>query len=168
MPASDGKLGYKVEALAQVGFLPRRLQVVPTATSGPPTNYSYYPLAQSSRHTSFIMISTFLGLAIVGANAVLAASSSYASRPPLSTIEPSLTQIVASEATQAALSPVSNVAGLGFDRIIQIWLENTVGSLHMLFVFTTKLCQRITVKLLLIPTCNSWPRRALLSPTTMP
>jgi hypothetical protein len=113
------------------------------------------------------MISTFAGLAIVGANVVLAATPSFASRPPLSTIEPSLTQIVASEATQAALSPVSNVAGLGFDRIIQIWLENTVGSLHLPFVFTTKLYQRIIAKLPLIQTCNSLPRRASVSPTTM-
>lgn len=113
------------------------------------------------------MISTFAGLAIVGANVVLAATTNSVSRPAESTIEPSLTQIVASEATQAALSPVSNVAGLGFDRIIQIWLENTVGSLHLPFVFTAKFCQRITTKLPLIQTCNSWPRRASLSRTTM-
>src|SRR5438046_2755004 len=113
------------------------------------------------------MISAFAGLAIVGANVVLAATTSSAPRPPLSTIEPSLTQIVASEATQAALSPVSNVAGKGFDRIIQIWLENTVGPLHLPFVFTAKLHQRIMAKLSLIQICNSWPRKASLSPTTL-
>jgi acid phosphatase len=51
---------------------------------------------------------------------------SYASRPPESTITPSLTQIIATEATQVALSSVSNVEGAVFDRLVQIWLENTV------------------------------------------
>lgn len=58
-------------------------------------------------------------------NVAFAATTSYASRAPESTIEPSLTQIIATQATQAALSPVSNVQGKGFDRIVQIWLENT-------------------------------------------
>lgn len=58
-------------------------------------------------------------------NVAFAATTSYASRAPESTVEPSLTQIIATQATQAALSPVSNVQGKGFDRIVQIWLENT-------------------------------------------
>ncbi|OCL13754.1 phosphoesterase-domain-containing protein [Glonium stellatum] len=63
-------------------------------------------------------------LAFAAATNVAFAATSV-SRPPESTLEPSLTQILATEATQAALSPVSNVAGKGFDRIVQIWLENT-------------------------------------------
>jgi acid phosphatase len=60
--------------------------------------------------------------------AVLAASSSSptAVRPTSSLIEPAFTQIEASAATATALSPVSNVPGVGFDRFVQIWLENTV------------------------------------------
>jgi acid phosphatase len=50
----------------------------------------------------------------------------YASRPAFSTIEPSLASIVAAEATVVPLSPTSNVGGKAFDRIVQIWLENTV------------------------------------------
>ncbi|OCK73011.1 phosphoesterase-domain-containing protein [Lepidopterella palustris CBS 459.81] len=70
--------------------------------------------------------SSLLAFALTGANVVLGASSaSYASRPPFSTIAPSLSQVVAAEATASALSPTSNVSGKGFDRIIQIWLENT-------------------------------------------
>lgn len=58
-------------------------------------------------------------------DAVLAASSS-AVRPTSLLIEPALTQIEATAATATALSPVSNVKGAGFDRFVQIWLENTV------------------------------------------
>jgi acid phosphatase len=57
--------------------------------------------------------------------AVLAASST-AVRPTSSLIEPSLSQIIATQSTATALSPVSNVKGAGFDRFVQIWLENTV------------------------------------------
>ncbi len=72
--------------------------------------------------------STVFTLALVGAavDVVMAASTTYASRAPQSTIEPTLTQILATEATAPALSPVSNVKGVAFDRIVQIWLENTV------------------------------------------
>lgn len=45
--------------------------------------------------------------------------------PPEHTIEPSLASIYAAQATAVPLSPVSNVAGKAFDRIVQIWLENT-------------------------------------------
>ncbi|CAM6003985.1 unnamed protein product, partial [Sphagnum balticum] len=38
---------------------------------------------------------------------------------------PSLTQIEAASATATPLSPTSNVQGKAFNRIIQIWLENT-------------------------------------------
>jgi acid phosphatase len=61
----------------------------------------------------------------LAAEAVLAASSS-AVRPTASVIEPALTQILATQATAPALSPVSDVKGAGFDRFVQIWLENTV------------------------------------------
>jgi len=72
---------------------------------------------------SIVLAATLIG---VGGNVAVAGTTTYASRPPESTVEPSLTQIVASEATQAALSPVSNVQGLAFNGIVQIWLENTV------------------------------------------
>lgn len=76
-----------------------------------------------------MLASVFLTAALIaaGINGVAAASSmSYPSRPPVSTIEPTGTQITGAAATQVALSPVSNVKGAGFDRIVQIWLENTV------------------------------------------
>ncbi|KAK3897130.1 hypothetical protein C8A05DRAFT_20043 [Staphylotrichum tortipilum] len=47
------------------------------------------------------------------------------SRPPQSTIHPALSSIYAAAATTEPQSPVSNVASKAFDRIIQIWLENT-------------------------------------------
>ncbi len=75
---------------------------------------------------SIMYSSTFLALALSSVKLASSATTSYASRLPLSTIEPSLTQIVAAEATQTVLSPVSNVKGVAFDRIVQIWLENTV------------------------------------------
>ena len=68
--------------------------------------------------------SLFLLAAVVGLSA--AGTTTYPSRAPESTLEPSLTQIIATEATAPALSPVSNVQGAGFNRIVQIWLENTV------------------------------------------
>jgi|HubBroStandDraft_4_1064222.scaffolds.fasta_scaffold3431100_1 acid phosphatase len=74
-----------------------------------------------------MLLYTF-GLALVAVGVVEAASS--ASRPTYSTIQPSLTQILATQATAPALSPVSNVKGQAFDRIIQIWLENTVRGLQ--------------------------------------
>lgn len=64
----------------------------------------------------------------LGATGVLAASSEpgfATSRPPISTIEPTLSSIIAAQATAQPLSPTSNVQGASFDRIIQIWLENT-------------------------------------------
>jgi len=73
-----------------------------------------------------MLASIILTAALVGASVdVAAAQSTYPSRAPQSTIEPTLTQIAAIKATQAALSPVSNVQGIGFDRFVQIWLENT-------------------------------------------
>lgn len=63
--------------------------------------------------------------AILALAPALVSAVTYSSRPPLSTLEPSLSQIVASEATAVPLSPVSNVGGKAFDRIVQIWLENT-------------------------------------------
>jgi len=67
-----------------------------------------------------------LASAILTLTLVTAVVSTTTSRPPESTIEPSLTQILATQATQAALSPLSNVKGVAFNRIVQIWLENTV------------------------------------------
>ncbi|KAK5069438.1 hypothetical protein LTR70_010731 [Exophiala xenobiotica] len=64
-------------------------------------------------------------LAAVKTGSAAAALSSYMSPPPVSTIEPSLTQIEKAAATALSLSPVSNVKGAAFDRFYQIWLENT-------------------------------------------
>lgn len=73
-----------------------------------------------------MLSSIVLALAISGSNVALAATStSYASRPTFSTIEPSLASIYATQATATSLSPVTNVKGAAFDRIVQIWLENT-------------------------------------------
>lgn len=65
-------------------------------------------------------------VALIGAGTAFAAASSYASRPPQSTVEPSLTQIEATAATASSLSPTSDVKGIAFDRFYQVWLENTV------------------------------------------
>ncbi|KAI9745889.1 MAG: hypothetical protein M1818_000570 [Claussenomyces sp. TS43310] len=66
-----------------------------------------------------------IGLVATAWASVVSATTSYASKPTQSTIEPSPTQVQSSEATATGISPVSNVQGLAFDRIIQIWLENT-------------------------------------------
>ena len=55
-----------------------------------------------------------------------ALAATYASPPPMSTVEPTLTQIEATAATATALSPVSNVKGIAFDNFYQVWGENTV------------------------------------------
>lgn len=68
-----------------------------------------------------------VALAVASANMAMAATTSYASRAPESTIQPSQASILAAQATAVSLSPTSNVKGLAFDRIIQIWLENTVS-----------------------------------------
>lgn len=69
-----------------------------------------------------------VSLSILAAAGALAANSEptyTTSRVPYSTIEPSLASISAAQATVQPLSPTSSVKGLAFDRIIQIWLENT-------------------------------------------
>jgi acid phosphatase len=71
--------------------------------------------------------SSILAIALLNVDIALAASTTDTStRAPESTIEPSTTAIAATQATAPALSPVSNVKGAGFDRLVQIWLENTV------------------------------------------
>lgn len=67
-------------------------------------------------------------LPLLAAAGALAASSEptyTTSRVPFSTYEPSLSAIKAAQATVQPLSPTSNVKGVAFDRIFQIWLENT-------------------------------------------
>ncbi|PMD54495.1 phosphoesterase-domain-containing protein [Hyaloscypha bicolor E] len=59
------------------------------------------------------------------AHVTFAATSSYPTKPPFSTIQPALTDIRAAQATVMPASPTSNVQGKAFNRIIQIWLENT-------------------------------------------
>jgi len=79
-----------------------------------------------------MLASIALTVALIGAGVDIAlATTSYPSRAPESTIEPTLTQILATQATAPALSPVSNVKGVAFDRFVQIWLENTVSSENM-------------------------------------
>ncbi|KUJ23288.1 phosphoesterase-domain-containing protein [Mollisia scopiformis] len=71
------------------------------------------------------MASKFLLAIVLGTKLALGATATYASRPPFSTIEPSASSIIAAEPSATALSPTSNVPGVAFDRIVQIWLENT-------------------------------------------
>ncbi|KAE8443951.1 hypothetical protein EG329_001175 [Mollisiaceae sp. DMI_Dod_QoI] len=71
------------------------------------------------------MASTVLLAVLLGSKLALGASTTYASRPPFSTIEPAASAITAAEPSSTPLSPVSNVKGAAFDRIVQIWMENT-------------------------------------------
>ena len=71
------------------------------------------------------MLSTF-AVALFGVGTAFGAASSYATRPPQSTIEPTLTEIEATAATASSLSPLSNVKGVAFDRFFQVWLEDAV------------------------------------------
>ena len=78
------------------------------------------------------MLSTIvLALALSGTNVAFAATTSYAPKPTFTTIQPALPSILATQATTVPLSPVSNVKGAAFDRVIQIWLENTVISFRI-------------------------------------
>lgn len=102
-------------------------------------------------HANAIITIALSGLTFVSASST---------RPAISIIEPSLTQIITTQATQAALSPVSNVKGAGFDRIIQIWLENTVGLLSYWFIMCINVLDlRIMLKLLVTPICNGCQAR---------
>ncbi|KAK4234025.1 hypothetical protein C8A03DRAFT_19008 [Achaetomium macrosporum] len=71
----------------------------------------------------------FFGASVALAGGALAGVTTeptpLSSRPPETTVEPALSSISAGQATAVPQSPVSNVAGKGFDRIVQIWLENT-------------------------------------------
>jgi acid phosphatase len=59
--------------------------------------------------------------------AVLVAAG-LASAATTNVSEPSLTEIEQAAATTKPYSPVSDVKGLAFDRIVDIWLENVVSS----------------------------------------
>jgi acid phosphatase len=65
--------------------------------------------------------------AVLMVSAVMASSepSFTTTRPPMSTIQPSPASIAAAQFTVKPSSPTSNVSGVAFDRIVQIWLENT-------------------------------------------
>lgn len=79
--------------------------------------------------------SSVLALVLSGVNVAFAASTTDTStRAPESTLEPALTAIAAAHATAPALSPLSDVTGAGFDRLVQIWLENTVIGLPHSFI----------------------------------
>lgn len=45
-------------------------------------------------------------------------------RPPMPTLAPEIPAIYAEQAVVKPSSPTSDVAGVAFDRIVQIWLEN--------------------------------------------
>ncbi len=76
-------------------------------------------------------------LLLAGAGSVLAASSSsYPVRPAESTIEPDLTQIIATQATAQAIAPASNVKGAAFDRIMHVWMENIVCWVSVCYLWT--------------------------------
>lgn len=70
-------------------------------------------------------IASLAALVAVAAAGVTVEPPAATTRAPSSTLEPSLGAIESTAATVVPLSPTSNVPGAGFDRIIQIWLENT-------------------------------------------
>ena len=74
-----------------------------------------------------MLFSFVAALAFGGSNVALAATTTYPARPAVSTIQPALSDIRAAQATTIPSSPTSNVKGKAFDRIIHIWLENTVS-----------------------------------------
>ncbi|KAF2198612.1 acid phosphatase PHOa [Delitschia confertaspora ATCC 74209] len=53
------------------------------------------------------------------------ATTTHGRRPKPTAIQPSPSEIAASKLSAPALSPTSSVEGKAFNRIIQIWLENT-------------------------------------------
>ncbi|KAL2126535.1 hypothetical protein VTI74DRAFT_745 [Chaetomium olivicolor] len=73
----------------------------------------------------FLGAGVVLGVASGALAGLTTEPSPVTKRPPFSTVEPNLSSIYAAQATTAPQSPVSNVPGKAFDRIIQIWLENT-------------------------------------------
>jgi hypothetical protein len=101
------------------------------------------------------MLSSIIFTLAVGGNLALAATSSSATKPPFSTIQPALTDIRAAQATVVPASPTSNVKGKAFDRIIHIWLENTVGQVCLIIrdQFLTQALRTLT-RLLRTQTCN--------------
>jgi acid phosphatase len=79
------------------------------------------------------MLTSIIFALLLVAQVAFAATSSYPTKPPFSTIQPALTDIRAAQATVMPASPTSNVQGKAFDRIVQIWLENTVGHVCLNF-----------------------------------
>lgn len=71
---------------------------------------------------SLKLLTLFLGTSL----AIVPTPPPVLSALPQSTIEPALTAIIAAQATQQAISPVSDVGGEVFGRFVQIWLENMV------------------------------------------
>ncbi len=83
------------------------------------------------------MLTSAVFLFLAAARVVSGASSThYPKAPPGKTIEPSLSQIEATEATATPLSPKSDAKGVAFDRFVQVWLENTVCPLTVTFQHT--------------------------------
>jgi hypothetical protein len=66
-------------------------------------------------------------LFLAAAHLAAGASSSGPAEPPEKTIEPAVSQILATAATATPLSPIADVPGVAFDRFMQVWLENTVS-----------------------------------------
>jgi acid phosphatase len=72
------------------------------------------------------MMSQFFCLFLLTVVVTFVSAATSVKEPPESTINPAKTAIDAAAATQPALSPVTDVKGVAFDRFYQVWLENTV------------------------------------------
>jgi hypothetical protein len=95
------------------------------------------------------------------AHVTFAATSSYPTKPPFSTIQPALTDIRAAQATVMPVSPISNVQGKAFNRIVQIWLENTVGQVCLIYCSQMLIVEfRTTTRLRLTQTCSGYKAKA--------
>jgi len=66
----------------------------------------------------------FSALPLIG-GIIFSTRGASAAGATFSTIQPSPSEIKAAQATIVPLSPTSDVKGVVFNRIIQIWLENT-------------------------------------------
>jgi hypothetical protein len=150
------KLSYP--KLAQTLPLTRPIEILTHSAS----------LSKLSEHHITMLSSIVFALALSGSNVAFAATStSYATRPAISTIQPSLASIYAAQATATSLSPVSDVKGQAFDRIIQIWLENTVSHTRVIFRSQSLiLIFRTLTKLLQTQICNGLQVKEFSLPTT--
>ncbi|KAK3367188.1 phosphoesterase family-domain-containing protein, partial [Lasiosphaeria ovina] len=76
--------------------------------------------------TAALSAAFWVGRALAGSVTVpLSPDATTTDRPAESTTEPSTAAIASASATVKPLSPTSDVKGVAFNRIVQIWLENT-------------------------------------------